>query len=64
LGTSAGSDRLSRTNRFFANAGLKILFPEEAQKVECILRSAGLKKLADNVTELPKLLYWNDVITT
>jgi hypothetical protein len=49
LGTSAGSDRLSRTNRFFANAGLKILFPEEAQKVECILRSAGLNKLADNV---------------
>ena len=49
LGTSRGSDRLSQPNGFFANAALKILFPEEAQKVECILRSAGLTKLADNV---------------
>ena len=49
MGTSGGSDRLSQPNEFFANAALKILFPEEAQKVECILRSAGLPKLADNV---------------
>lgn len=49
LGTSAGSDRLSATDGFFANAAIKILFPEEAQKVERTLRSVGLNKLADNV---------------
>jgi len=49
LGTSAGSDRLSQPDGFFANAAIKILFPEEAQKVERTLRSVGLNKLADNV---------------
>lgn len=49
LGTSAGSERLSQTDGFFANAAIKILFPEEAQKVERTLRSVGLNKLADNV---------------
>lgn len=49
FGTSAGSDRLSATDGFFANAAIKILFPEEAQKVERTLRSVGLNKLADNV---------------
>lgn len=49
LGTSAGSERLALTDGFFANAAIKILFPEEAQKVERTLRSVGLNKLADNV---------------
>lgn len=49
LGTSAGSERLSQTDGFFANATIKILFPEEAQKVERTLRGVGLNKLADNV---------------
>jgi hypothetical protein len=49
FGTSASSDRLSVTDGFFANAAIKILFPEEAQKVERTLRSIGLNKLADNV---------------
>jgi len=49
FGTSSSSDRLSATDGFFANAAIKILFPEEAQKVERTLRSVGLNKLADNV---------------
>lgn len=49
FGTTASSERLSATDGFFANAAVKILFPEEAQKVERTLRSVGLNKLADNV---------------
>ena len=49
FGTTASSDRLSITDGFFANAAVKILFPEEAQKVERTLRNIGLNKLADNV---------------
>lgn len=49
LGISSGSERLSQTDGFFGNAAIKILFPEEAQKVERTLRSVGLNKLADNV---------------
>jgi hypothetical protein len=49
FGMSAGSDRLSATDGFFSNAAIKILFPEEALKVERTLRSVGLNNLADNV---------------
>jgi len=49
FGTTASADRLSLTDGFFANAAVKILFPEEAQKVERTLRTVGLGKLADNV---------------
>lgn len=49
FGTTASSERLSATDGFFANAAVKILFPEEAQKVERTLRSVGLNKLANNV---------------
>ena len=49
FGTSASADRLSAADGFFANAAIKILFPEEAQKVERTLRSVGLNSLADNV---------------
>lgn len=49
FGTTASSDRLSATDGFFTNAAVKILFPEEAEKVERTLRSVGLNKLADNV---------------
>lgn len=49
FGTTASSERLSAVDGFFANAAIKILFPEEAQKVERTLRSVGLNQLADNV---------------
>ncbi len=49
FGTTSSTERLSATDGFFANAAVKILFPEEAQKVERTLRSVGLNKLADNV---------------
>ncbi|HCN83328.1 MAG TPA: DUF4197 domain-containing protein [Sphingobacteriaceae bacterium] len=49
FGTTSSAERLSATDGFFANAAVKILFPEEAQKVERTLRSVGLNKLADNV---------------
>lgn len=49
FGTTASAERLSATDGFFANAAIKILFPEEAQKVERTLRSVGLGNLADNV---------------
>lgn len=49
LGTSAGADRLSAKDGFFGNLAIKILFPEEAQKVEKTLRGLGLNSLADNV---------------
>ncbi len=46
-GTLKGSNLLSQTDGFFANAALKILLPPEAQRVEKILRSAGLGKQVD-----------------
>jgi hypothetical protein len=49
IGTTSSSERLSATDGFFANAAIKILFPEEAQRVERTLRSVGLNQLADNV---------------
>lgn len=49
FGTSYSSERLSATDGYFGNLAVKILFPEEAQKVERTLRSVGLNRLADNV---------------
>lgn len=49
VGTSASSERLSSTDGYFGNIAIKILFPEEAQKVERTIRSLGLNSLADNV---------------
>ncbi len=49
IGTSLGSDRLSLKDGFLGNAAVKIMFPQEAQKVEQTLRNIGLGSLADNV---------------
>lgn len=46
-GSTKGSNLLSQTDGFFANAALKILLPPEAQKVEKTLRSVGLGKQVD-----------------
>ena len=39
---------LSASNGFYGDALVKILMPQEAQKVEQVLRSAGMGKLVDN----------------
>lgn len=49
FGTNYSTERLSANDGYFGNLAIKILFPEEAQKVERTLRSVGLNKLADNV---------------
>ena len=49
FGTNNSSERLSLADGYFGNVAIKILFPEEAQKVERTLRSVGMNKLADNV---------------
>lgn len=47
-GSQKGSNTLSQTDGFFANAALKILMPPEAQKVENTLRRVGLGKQVDD----------------
>jgi hypothetical protein len=49
FGTSSSSERLSLQNGYFGNLAVKILFPQEAQKVERTLRTLGMNSLADNV---------------
>lgn len=49
LGTSYSSERLASKDGYFGNLAVKILFPQEAQKVERTLRTLGLNSLADNV---------------
>ncbi len=49
FGTSYSSERLSAKDGYFGNLAVKILFPEEAQKVERTMRTLGLNSLADNV---------------
>ncbi|MCA5005038.1 DUF4197 domain-containing protein [Sphingobacterium sp. WQ 366] len=39
---------LSASNGFYGDALVKIMMPQEAQKVEQVLRSAGMGKLVDN----------------
>ncbi|RZK63713.1 MAG: DUF4197 domain-containing protein [Pedobacter sp.] len=48
-GVSSVVNKLSAENGFLGNAAIKIVFPQEAQKVENTLRSLGLNSLADNV---------------
>lgn len=48
-GTSYASDRLSKEDGYLGNLAIKIMFPEEAQKVEKTLRSLGLGSLCDQV---------------
>ena len=48
VGTDSSSTRLSRVDGFFADAAVKILMPQEAEKVEKTLRSIpGMGKLVD-----------------
>ena len=49
FGTNYSADRLSAQDGFLGNLAVKILFPEEARKVENTLRSIGLNKLCDNL---------------
>ncbi|WP_297335611.1 DUF4197 domain-containing protein [Algoriphagus sp.] len=48
-GTGISADRLSAEDGFLENLDVKILFPEEAKKVENTLRNIGLGKLCDDV---------------
>ncbi|MBX3240130.1 MAG: DUF4197 domain-containing protein [Chitinophagaceae bacterium] len=47
IGTQNSSNKLSAVDGFFSNAAIKILMPEEAQKVESTLRNLGLGSLVD-----------------
>lgn len=49
FGTTYSAERLSARDGYFGNLAVKILFPEEARKVERTLRTIGLNSLADNV---------------
>ena len=48
-GTGISSERLSVENGYLGNLDVKILFPEEAKKVENTLRDLGLGSLCDQV---------------
>lgn len=47
IGTQNSASKLSAVDGFFSNAAIKILLPEEAQKVESTLRNIGLGSLVD-----------------
>ena len=49
FGTNYSAERLGAKDGYLGNLAVKILFPEEAAKVERTLRSIGLSKLADDV---------------
>lgn len=48
LGAQKSGDKLSATDGFFKDAAVKILLPEEVQKVEKKMRMLGMGKLVDN----------------
>jgi hypothetical protein len=48
IGAQNGSQKLSAVDGFFKDAAIKILMPEEAQKVEKSLRNLGMGKLVDD----------------
>lgn len=48
VGAERGTTKLSAADGFFKDAAIKILMPEEAQKVEQKLRAMGLGKQVDN----------------
>lgn len=48
LGAQKSADKLSMTDGFFKDAAVKVLMPEEAQKVESKLRAIGMGKLVDD----------------
>ncbi|MER3463617.1 MAG: DUF4197 domain-containing protein [Chitinophagaceae bacterium] len=47
-GTQVGTQKLSAVDGFFKDAAVKILLPQEAQKVESTLRNLGMGNLVDN----------------
>ncbi|MFT3824511.1 MAG: DUF4197 domain-containing protein [Chitinophagaceae bacterium] len=47
VGAQNSANQLSSLDGFFKNAAIKILLPEEAQKVESTLRNIGLGSLVD-----------------
>lgn len=47
VGTDSSSKRLSKSDGFFADVAIKIMMPEEAQKVESSLRNMGMGNLVD-----------------
>jgi hypothetical protein len=48
LGAEKSTDKLSMVNGFFKDAVVKILLPEQAQKVEKTLRSVGMGQMVDD----------------
>ncbi|MFI5156279.1 MAG: DUF4197 domain-containing protein, partial [Chitinophagales bacterium] len=48
MGAEKSTDRLSVVNGFFKDAAVKILLPEQAQKVEKTLRGIGMGQLVDD----------------
>ncbi len=49
FGTNYSADRLSSKDGYLGNLAIKIVFPDEARKVENTLRAIGLNSLCDNV---------------
>jgi hypothetical protein len=49
FGTNYSAERLSAKDGYLGNLAIKILFPEEARKVENTLRAVGLNSLCNNV---------------
>jgi hypothetical protein len=47
-GTNNAGQKLSAVDGFFKDAAIKVLMPEEAQKVEKTLRTMGMGKLVDD----------------
>jgi hypothetical protein len=50
-GVKKGVTQLSKENGYFGDASIKILMPEDAQKVEQKLRAIGQGELVDNLIE-------------
>ncbi|HMH33922.1 MAG TPA: DUF4197 domain-containing protein, partial [Puia sp.] len=48
LGAQKSADKLSVADGFFKDAAVKILLPEQAQKVEKTLRNMGMGKMVDD----------------
>ena len=49
-GAEAAAAKVSATDGFFKNEAIKLLWPEDAKKVEAKLRSMGMNKLCDDFT--------------
>ena len=50
-GISKGADLVSKTDGYYKNPDIKLLFPPQAQKVEQKLRDLGLGNLPDQLIE-------------